>query len=274
MEGKKGGCHERRSLISQPARTQRKLLRAGIIPLNMKNNTKKKRLLLLSSSCPYQGRYFSHCENEIINFFGSNKNILFIPYAEYDRKEYTKIIKERFSEMGLEIYSVTEEPDLIGAVEDAKGIYVGGENTFRLLFELYKNKLLEPIKERVLAGIPYVGASAGAILACPTIQTTNNLATLYPPSLIALNLVPFFINPHFTDAIPRAQKIGETREERIKEFLEENKGVVVGLGEEVYLLIENSTVTLMGGTMAKVFYKNTPPVSYMPVSDASFLLNY
>jgi dipeptidase E len=151
-------------------------------------------------------------------------------------------------------------------------IFVGGGNTFRLLKELYALNLIEPIRQKVQNDTRYIGSSAGSIIAGPTIKTTKDMPIVQPPSFDALGLMHFQISPHYLDPDPTSTHMGETQEERILQFLEENDAPVVGLREGAWLLVEGNSVTLKGATWARVFRRNQPPVEAVPGSDISELV--
>jgi dipeptidase E len=229
------------------------------------------RLLLISNSTQHGRGYLDHCANEIQNFLGAVKKILFIPYALQDWDGYTAKTRERYALMDIEAKGIHEFSDGQQAIKEAQAIHIGGGNTFRLLKELYDENLVDIIRERVNAGIPYIGASAGTNVATVSIKTTNDMPIVYPPSFDALNLVPFNINPHYMDANPDSTHQGETREQRIKEFHEMNDTTVVGLREGALLRIENSTVKLLGINGAKVFKKSGETVECKPGDGLDFL---
>ncbi len=166
--------------------------------------------------------------------------------------------------MGYELSSVHTAADPAQAVNETDAIFIGGGNTFRLLKALYDFDLLDPIRERVAAGMPYIGSSAGSNVAGPTIKTTNDMPIVQPPSFDALGLVSFQINPHYLDPDPNSKHMGETREERILQFLEENDTPVVGLREGAILRIENGETILRGSTGARIFRKGLEPVETLP----------
>ncbi|MEE9561870.1 MAG: dipeptidase PepE [Thermoanaerobaculia bacterium] len=211
------------------------------------------RLLLLSSSRVHGSGYLDHCEDHIRDHFSDVDRVLFVPYAAHDRNRYADQVRSRFAAMGLETESVHESHDPVAAAERAQAFFVGGGNTFRLLTELYDNHLLAPIRQKVAAGTPYIGSSAGTNVACPTIRTTNDMPIVYPPSLDALGLVSFQINPHYLDADPASVHQGESRETRIREFHQENEAPVVALREGALLVVDGSSITLRGETGGRLF---------------------
>ncbi len=162
--------------------------------------------------------------------------------------------------MGYELDSLHQAADLPQAIQSAEAIFIGGGNTFRLLKALYDRNLLGAIRERVHTGTPYLGSSAGSNVAGPTIKTTNDMPIVQPPSFEALQLVPFQINPHYLDPDSNSKQMGETREERIEQFLEENATPVIGLREGAWLRIENGSCLLKGTGGARLFRKKIPPI--------------
>ena len=223
-----------------------------------------KRILLISNSTLHGSSYLDHAENEIRDFLKDAKSLLFVPYALFDRDEYAAMAAERFQRMGYELLSVHAAADPIRAVNNTDAIFIGGGNTFRLLKTLYETQLLEPIRQRVANGLPYIGSSAGSNVAGPTIKTTNDMPIVQPPSFDALGLVPFQISPHYLDPDPNSRHMGETREERIVQFLEENDTPVVGLREGAMLRIENGETMLRGSTGARIFRKGMEAIEISP----------
>lgn len=223
-----------------------------------------KRILLISNSTLYGSGYLNHAETEIRSFLGDLKRVLFVPFALHDRDEYALSAQQRFAKMGYQLTSVHTAADPKQAVFETDAVFIGGGNTFRLLKVLYDFDLLEPIRERVEAGMPYVGSSAGSNIAGPTIRTTNDMPIVQPPSFDALGLVSFQINPHYLDADPNSKHMGETREERLLQFLEDNDTPVVGLREGAMLRIEDGETLLRGSTGARIFRKGLEPVETLP----------
>lgn len=218
-----------------------------------------KRLLLLSNSTSHGKGFLEHCAQELDEALTGVTRLLFIPWALHDLDAYAAKARDGFRRIDRQVISIHEMDDPVSAVESAEAIFVGGGNTFRLLDKLYGARLLEPIRARVAAGMPYTGASAGTNVACPTIMTTNDMPIVYPPSFEALGLVPFNINPHYLDPDPGSLHMGETREQRIREFHEENDPPVVGLREGTWLRVEGSTVTLGGVAPARIFRRGVEP---------------
>ncbi|XP_035220427.1 alpha-aspartyl dipeptidase-like [Stegodyphus dumicola] len=217
------------------------------------------RLLLLSNSKQHGGDYFEWCAEYVKSFFTQNNvsEVLFIPYAIRDYDGYKNKVSGPLEKLGLHIESIHEKKDPVEAVNQSKGIFVGGGNTFLLLKTLYEKQLIRPIRQSVLTrGVPYMGSSAGTNVATRSINTTNDMPICYPPSFEALKLVPFNINPHYIDADLNSKHMGETREERIKEFLGEPEcAPVLGLREGSCLLVESEKATLLGINSAILFEK-------------------
>ena len=236
----------------------------------------RKRLLLLSNSMNYGQDFLEHAVSDIRDFLGAAvKRVLFIPFAGVTRSydEYAAAVRGRFEEMGYELAAVHQAADPVEAVRGAEAIAVGGGNTFHLLRGLYETGLIESIRERVEAGgAPYIGWSAGSNVACPTIRTTNDMPIVEPTSFKALNLVPFQINPHYTDEQLTGHQ-GETREQRIAEFTIANAGVrVVGLREGSMLRIEGQTISLLGEKTARIFMSGEDAREIKPGDSLEFLL--
>ena len=222
------------------------------------------RLLLISNSTLHGSGYLDHAAAEISDFLGHLKRLLFVPFALQDRDAYAAQARARFAQMGYELNSIHLSNDPVRAIAEHDAIFIGGGNTFRLLKTLYEQNLLDQIRERVRAGMPYIGSSAGSNVAAPTIKTTNDMPIVQPPSFAALNLVSFQINPHYLDADPNSTHKGETREERIIQFLEENATPVVGLREGAMLRIENGHTLLKGSTGARIFRRGSEPIEILP----------
>ncbi|KAI8126810.1 putative alpha-aspartyl dipeptidase [Lucilia cuprina] len=238
--------------------------------------TAERSVLLISSSRVYGYGYFEHEKEVILNFFNKRNvtKILFIPYAMPNHDAYTKVIGNALEPWGFQLEGIHTKPNPVEAILSAQAIFVGGGNTFVLLKTLYDLNLVEPIRKQVLEkGIPFMGSSAGTNIAARTINTINDMPLAYPPSFEALNLVPFNINPHYQDTDPNSKHRGETRDERLKEFLIFHKRLVLALREGTALLIEGDKITLVGDKNAKLFKPDMEPIEFEPNSDLSFLLN-
>jgi dipeptidase E len=220
----------------------------------------KKRVLLISNSTLYGSGYLDHAESEIREFLGDVGRVLFVPYALYDRNAYSSMARKRFKVMGYELDSIHIASDAKQAVNNAEAIFIGGGNTFRLLKSLYDFDLIDSIRRRVAEGMPYVGSSAGSNVAGPTIRTTKDMPIVEPPSFDALGLVSFQISPHFLDPDPNSTHMGETQEERILQFLEENDATVMGLREGAIVRSEFGSSVLKGSSGARVFRRGHEPV--------------
>ena len=222
------------------------------------------RLLLISSSAVYGVGYLDYAETEIRDHFGDAKRVLFVPYALKDQEAYAGKVRSRINAMGYEFDSIHTAENPATAVSHAEAIFIGGGNTFRLLKLLYELQVLDVIRSCVKEGIPYMGSSAGTNVACPTIQTTNDMPIVQPPALSALGLVPFQINPHYLDPDPNSRHMGETREERIREYLEENDSTVIGLREGAMIRARGTDFVLKGVSGARIFRKGQEPVEVQP----------
>ncbi len=230
------------------------------------------RILLISSSNVHGTGYLDHAEPEIRDFLGPVRRVLFFPWALKDLDGYAAKVRERFGRMDFEVDSAHDAPDPVQAVENAEAVFVGGGNTFRLLKKIYELDLLVPMRRRVAEGMPYIGSSAGSNVAGVTIRSTNDMPIVEPPSLTALGIVPFCLNPHYLDPDPTSTHKGETREERIAQFHEENGEAVVGLREGAILRIEGGTATLRGIARARIFRRGEPPAEFETGDRLDFLL--
>jgi len=233
------------------------------------------RLLLISNSTNPGEPYLDYPKHRIKEFLGDRHvKALFIPYAAvtFSYDDYELKVRDRFREVGHDVISIHHYTDPVKAVQKASAIVVGGGNTWMLLKLLRDNKLIEPVRKKVLSGTPYIGWSAGSNVACPTIRTTNDMPVVQPSSFRAFNLIPFQINPHYLDANP-AGHAGETREQRIEEFIEVNKGLwVAGLREGTMFIIEGADIRLSGPRKARIFRKDHEPLELGEGDDFSFLL--
>ncbi len=220
------------------------------------------RLLLLSNSTNFGGGYLDHAVEEIRALFAGVTRIGFVPFALADQEGYAARAGERLSREGLEVLRVTPDAAGLAVLEEVGGVFVGGGNTFRLLHRLRGSGILEALMRRAAEGMPYMGASAGTNIAAPSIRTTNDMPIVDPGGFGALGLVPFQINPHFVDADAVSRHMGETREDRLREYLEENAAAVVGLREGAWLRVEGGRVRLQGANGARIFRKGRLSVEW------------
>lgn len=218
--------------------------------------------ILASTSTLHNQDYLEYLIPHLPELYKNIDEILFIPYARpggISHEEYTSRAAEAFSKAGIKVRGINEFDNPVKAVEEAKGIFTGGGNTFLLVSELYRNKVMNVLKAIVRNGTPYMGTSAGTNIGGLSMQTTNDMPIVYPPSFQTLGLVPFNINPHYLDPDPNTEHKGETRETRIKEFHGLNSQPVIGLREGSWLEIKDNKVTLKGRLQARLFEKDKLP---------------
>jgi len=234
------------------------------------------KLLLISNSTNAGDTYLHHPKEQIGKFLSPGiGKVLFVPWAAvtFSFDAYEKKVQERFAELGIGVESIHHFDSPLEAVEQAQGIVVGGGNTWQLTRFLHDFNLIDAIREKVLTGTPFIGWSAGANVACPTIRTTNDMPIIDPVGLHAFNFVPFQINPHYLDEHPDGHA-GETREQRILEFIEINPDLyVVGLREGTMLEVKNQQVQLIGPRSARIFSKGNAPFEVQPGGDLQFLMS-
>lgn len=233
------------------------------------------RLLLISNSTNPGEPYLDYPKLNIKEFLGEKSvKALFIPYAAvtFSYDEYETKVNNRFKEIGHSVKSIHHFADAKKAVEGAEAIIVGGGNTWKLVRTMRDNGIIELIQKKVKAGTPYIGWSAGSNVACPTLRTTNDMPIIDPKGFDVINLVPFQINPHYLDVHPEGHG-GETREDRIKEFIIENQDVyVVGLREGTMLNLEGDKLKLIGQKTARVFKYGQNSIELTKNDDLSFLM--
>ncbi len=233
-------------------------------------------LLLISNSTNAGEAYLEYPKQNIKDFlapFGVKK-VLFVPYAgvTVGWDDYEAKVKARFAELGVEVEGIHHKENAAKAVMEAEAIVVGGGNSFALLKTMQDNGIIAPIREKVAAGTPYIGWSAGSNMSCPGLYTTNDMPIVEPQSFKSLNLIPFQINPHYLDAHPDGHA-GETREQRIEEYIAANRGMfVAGLREGCMLKVEGEKMDLIGSRPLRVFKYGEEPKEYNPGEDLSFLL--
>jgi dipeptidase E len=221
-----------------------------------------RRLLLLSNSRDAEGRYLHHCRDALAAHLAGVRELAFVPYAgvTVEWEAYTIRVREALAPLGVAVTGVHAVADPAALVRDAAAIAVGGGNTFHLLATLQRTGVLDAVRERAAAGVPYVGWSAGSVVACPTLGTTNDMPIVQPPNgFVALGVVRFQINAHFTDAHPPGFQ-GETRRERLAEYLAANRAArVIGLPEGDWLEVRGADVALRGAHPAALFVAGRGP---------------
>jgi dipeptidase E len=230
------------------------------------------RLLLVSNSTNYGLGYLDHCIAEMADFLGPIRRLLFVPFALKDREGYGAKARSRLAAIGVEVAALTADQGGHQQVAGAEAVFVGGGNTFRLLRLLQTSGLLAALRGRILDGLPYMGASAGVNVACPTIRTTNDMPIVEPLTLDAMGLIPFQVNPHYVDPDPGSTHMGETREERLREFHEENDTLVVGLREGGWIRVEGASAHLGGSRGARILRRGQEPEERPAGADLSDLL--
>jgi len=238
----------------------------------------KRNLLLLSNSTLHPTGYLEYAKEIICEFLrGANvQSVLFVPYALRDQDRYGNKVKATLDPWGFKVSSIHEAEDPRLAVKKAQAIFIGGGNTFQLLKGLYDNQLIELIRSRVLdEGMPYIGSSAGTNVSTVTINTTNDMPIVFPPSFEALALVPFNINPHYIDTDPNSTHKGETREERLLQYHEiPGRPPVLALREGSILRVQGDKAKLLGTFNARLFVPGKGPQEYPPDQDFTFLLQH
>ena len=219
-----------------------------------------RRLILASTSKVHGSGYLDHLEPHLVELFAEVERLLFVPYALHDLDGYAGKVRQRFAPLGIAVDGIHRAADPVAAVDAAAAIFVGGGNTFRLLDRLLREGLIEPIRRRALAGMPYLGASAGSNMAGPSIRTTNDMPIVRPATFEALALVDFQINPHYIDPDPTSTHMGETRDTRLAEFHEENATPVVALREGALLDVRGERVIVRGAPGGKLFRRGLEPL--------------
>jgi dipeptidase E len=220
----------------------------------------------------HAGGNSSSARTSVIAHLRGARRAVMIPYAQSDHDGATARFQEWLAPHGVEITGVHTADDPRTAIREAEAVFVTGGNSFRLVAAIHQLSLIDAVRSAIDSGIPYFGASAGSNVACPTVRTTNDMPIVQPPSFAAFNLVPFQINPHYIDPPPPEARIGETRKERLQEFLEENDVTVVALREESWLDVDGPVMTLMGTGGAVVFRRGTEPDQVGGGADLSALL--
>jgi dipeptidase E len=233
-----------------------------------------KNIIIASTSTLHGGDYLDYLLPELQLHFKDCKTILFIPYARpggISHDEYTAKVALAFAKINIAVKGIHEFEDPASAIQDAQGIFTGGGNTFLLVSQLYKNNIMAVLAETVKNGTPYLGTSAGSNICGLTMQTTNDMPIIYPPSFQTLGLIPFNLNPHYLDADKQSTHMGETRETRIQEFHAFNTVPVLGLREGSWLDVKGEKITLKGDLSARLFRQNQIPEELQSGTDLSFI---
>lgn len=233
-----------------------------------------KKLIIASTSTLHGGSYLDYLLPTLAHFFQDCSTVLFIPYARpggITHDEYTDKVRVAFAQIGKEVRGLHEFENPQQAIQTAQGIFTGGGNTFLLVAQLYKFDVMTVLSEQIKAGTPYLGTSAGSNITGLTMQTTNDMPIVYPPSFQTLGMIPFNLNPHYLDPDLQSKHMGETRETRIKEFHSFNSVPVLGLREGSWLEVLGDAITLRGNLSARLFRAGQEPEELAPESDLSFL---
>ncbi len=224
-------------------------------------------ILLASTSTLFGGQYLAYLTQEINMLFEGIDEIVFIPFARpggISHDEYTKVARKFFETLHIKVKGLHEFDDQISALQQAKGFFTGGGNTFLLVKTLHESDLMNVLKHNVEKGKPYLGTSAGSNIGGVNMKTTNDMPIVYPPSFDCMSLVPFNINPHYLDPNPELKHNGETRETRIKEFLTQNDTQVVGLREGNWIRRVGDTITVEGSRSTRIFEQGKEPYEVEP----------
>ncbi|TAF10000.1 MAG: dipeptidase PepE [Flavobacteriia bacterium] len=233
-----------------------------------------KNIIIASTSTLHGGNYLEYLLPELQSFFSNVKQLLFIPYARpsgISHDDYTKKVSEAFDKINISVKGIHEFENPVEAIENAEGIFIGGGNTFLLVSQLYKNNVIDALEKVVKNGTPYLGTSAGSNICGLTMNTTNDMPIVYPPSFRTLGFVSFNINPHYLDPIEGSTHMGETRETRINEFHHFNPQPVVGLREGSWLEVKGDSVKLKGTLTARIFKRNEKPIEVEPETELNDL---
>lgn len=234
-----------------------------------------KKLLIVSTSTVHGKPYLSYMTDEIKSHFTGVSEIVFIPFARpggMTWDEYTAIARKYFESIGISVKGIHEFDDMKVGLKNAQGVFTGGGNTFVLLREVWEQGLMEPLREKINTGAPYMGTSAGSNLTGQTVNNTNDMPIIYPPTFEAVGAIPFNINPHYLDPDPNSTHMGESRELRIKEYQTYNDLTVVGLREGSYLKVYGNDISLGGEHSMRIFEKGKEPYEIPTGGDVQFLM--
>lgn len=233
-----------------------------------------KNVIIASTSTLHGSGYLEYILNDLASFFKDVKEIIFIPYARpggISHDDYTQKANDAFSKINKTVIGLHTFENPIEAIKNAEAIFTGGGNTFVLVNQLYKNNLIDILKEVISNGTPYLGTSAGSNICGLTMKTSNDMPIIYPPSFNTLALVPFNINPHYLDPDLNSTHMGETRETRIGEFHCYNTPPVIGLREGSWLLVQDDSIVLKGSLSARIFEYDKVPYEIKPGTELNSL---
>ncbi|MFG3712554.1 dipeptidase PepE [Micromonospora sp. NPDC047730] len=230
-------------------------------------------LLLLSNSTAPGRAYLEHARDAILQALDGRRSIVFVPFALADHDGYTDTVRRAMEPLGITVRGAHEGTPR-DIVADAEAVFVGGGNTFRLVKAIHELDLISVVRTRVSEGMPYIGSSAGTNVATPSLRTTNDMPIVQPPSFETFGLVPFQINPHYLDPDPASTHQGETREERLTQFLEENDVPVLAMREGTWLRVSNNSMRLDGvAAGGRVFCRVSEPVEVTSGADVTWLFD-
>ncbi len=230
--------------------------------------------IIASTSTIHGSGPLDYLLDSLVELFKESEQLLFIPYARpggISHDEYTIGVNTIFKKINKRVLGIHMFSDITEALKNTQGIFTGGGNTFLLVDQLHRNKVVQPLKTAIDSGTPYLGTSAGSNICGLTMQTTNDMPIVHPRSLKTLGVLPFNINAHYLDPDPNSTHKGETRETRIKEFHTINTQPVVGLREGSWLRVYKNDIKLQGPLSARVFEKNKNPYEISPDSSLSEL---
>ncbi len=230
--------------------------------------------IIASTSTLHGGDYLEYLFPVLEKHFAGCKTILFIPFARpggISHDDYSKKVGLAFSKINKIIIGLHTFENPVEAIQNAEAIFVGGGNTFLLVSQLYKTQIMNKLSEAIKAGKPYLGCSAGSNITGVSMQTTNDMPIVYPPSFTTLGILPFNLNPHYLDPDINSKHMGETRETRIKEFHAFNEIAVLGLREGSWLEVIGKKITLKGNLSSRLFRKNQIPEEIETKSDLGFI---
>jgi dipeptidase E len=251
------------------------MLKASNNFINLNSISKQMtKAIIASTSTLHGGDYLEYLFPVLKSHFEGCQSVLFIPYARpggISHDDYTQKVKIAFAKINIDVTGIHEYPNAGEVILGAEALFVGGGNTFLLVSQLYENNIMTLLSEVIKSGKPYLGTSAGSNITGFSMQTTNDMPIIYPPSFETLGIIPFNLNPHYLDPDPSSNHMGETRETRIKEFHAFNETPVLGLREGSWLEVLGEKIILKGNLSARLFQKNKTPEELATGSDLSYL---